>query len=393
MRALKHDQGPETALSSAPRARADSEALLSRMRQRAIQTYRGRVALSKLLLAVGVNRGDSVAIQAYTCRAVTDALRAIDATPKFIDLDKTGVNLDPAQLATQLRSGVKAVVLQHTFGIPADLDEICRLCRSYGVALIEDCCHSLFSTYNGELIGTFGEGAFYSFEWGKPVVAGLGGLAIANSDNCLRALHKMMLQSAAPSLVREFKNLIQLIAFRTFFTPQRYWKIKRIFNSLSRHGLVVGSYSSGSVAENPEYRLKISKITSLLINSGIVAHFNDLQRRRDLVDYYKHNLRASKFPALTTPHNAETVYLRYPILVQDKPALLAQAEEQGVEIAGWFSSPIHPFSPAQLSREGYQSEQCPNAEVRCAHLVSLPLHAGVTAKVCDQILKFLETRI
>ena len=76
--------------------------------------YRGRVALSQLLLAGGVRKGDCVAIQAYTCSAVPEGVLAVGAKPLYIDVVKNGVTMSPNDLELKLDGlkGVKAIVIQ-----------------------------------------------------------------------------------------------------------------------------------------------------------------------------------------------------------------------------------------------------------------------------------------
>ena len=60
--------------------------------------YRGRVALSELLISAGVKNGDSVAIQAYTCSAVPEGVIASGAKPIYIDTIDSGITMSPDDL-------------------------------------------------------------------------------------------------------------------------------------------------------------------------------------------------------------------------------------------------------------------------------------------------------
>jgi dTDP-4-amino-4,6-dideoxygalactose transaminase len=54
----------------------------------------------------------------------------------------------------------------------------------YSLTVIEDCCHACGSAYQGRQLGRFADAAFYSYEWSKPVVLGVGGSALINSPRC-----------------------------------------------------------------------------------------------------------------------------------------------------------------------------------------------------------------
>ena len=162
---------------------------------RELTYFRGRVALAAMLEGLGVGEGTSVAIQAFTCVAVPDAVLATGAVPVFVDIEPGGVNMDVERLRdaltdVQAASPIRAIVVQHTFGVPARVDELIELAEAHDVPVIEDCCHTFHTRYAGRQVGSRGVGAFYSYEWGKPVVCGVGGSARTNDpglDARLRA--------------------------------------------------------------------------------------------------------------------------------------------------------------------------------------------------------------
>ena len=69
---------------------------------------------------------------------------------------------------------------------------------------------------------------------------------------------------------------------------------------------------------------------------------------------------------------ADPVMLRYPVRVNDKPGVLARAAAEGLDLAGWYDSPVHPLTGEQLEQAGYQPGRCPNAEAAIGQVVHLP---------------------
>ena len=100
--------------------------------------YRGRVALAALLKGLGVGAGDSVAIQAFTCLAVPEAVLATGATPLYVDIEQDRFNMDPPCLAERATASTKAIVVQHTFRIPARMDRIVAIASQHDIPIIED---------------------------------------------------------------------------------------------------------------------------------------------------------------------------------------------------------------------------------------------------------------
>ena len=78
----------------------------------------------------------------------------------------------------------------HTFGFPADIEALVRLCEAYHIVLIEDAAESLGSFYKGQHTGTFGLMGTLSFNGNKTITTGGGGMILTN-DSALakRAKH------------------------------------------------------------------------------------------------------------------------------------------------------------------------------------------------------------
>ena len=152
--------------------------------------FRGRVALYAILKAMGIGAGDHVVTQAFTCIAVPEAIIASGAHPVYVDLESNGFNMDPDDFKLKITSQTRAVVVQHTYGIPANMDSIVQIADERSIHIIEDCCHTLVSKYRGKLVGTFGAGSFYSYEWGKPIVVGIGGSAGVNDKDLRKKIER-----------------------------------------------------------------------------------------------------------------------------------------------------------------------------------------------------------
>ena len=115
---------------------------------------RGRVALAALLKALNIGKGCAVAIQAFTCSALAEAVLSVGATPVWVDIEPDSFTMDADDLAKKISPQTKAIVIQHSYGIPASMDELCALAVKHNIPVIEDCCH----TQTGHTIrGCFGE--------------------------------------------------------------------------------------------------------------------------------------------------------------------------------------------------------------------------------------------
>ncbi len=178
--------------------------------------YNGRAALYYALKVSCAGNGDEVIIQAYTCVSVPNAIIEAGAKPIYCDIDES-LNLDPEELAKKITDKTKAVIVQHTFGNPARIDEIKEVLKNYQsrasidkfipqdtclrkipptpplvkggimrkIILIEDCAHSLGAKYDGKLVGTFGDISMFSFGRDKVISSINGGMLCVNNKELL----------------------------------------------------------------------------------------------------------------------------------------------------------------------------------------------------------------
>jgi CDP-6-deoxy-D-xylo-4-hexulose-3-dehydrase len=103
------------------------------------------------------------------------------AIPVFVDVELATYNIDASKIERAITPKTKAIMLAHTLGNPFNLDVITALCKKYDLWLIEDCCDALGSTYNGQLVGTFGDIGTLSFYPAHHITMGEGGAVFMNS--------------------------------------------------------------------------------------------------------------------------------------------------------------------------------------------------------------------
>lgn len=101
--------------------------------------------------------------------------------PVFVDCTLGDYNLDPEQLEPALSERTRAIVVAHTLGNPVDMEPVMALAREHGLYVIEDTCDALGSSYDGQLVGTFGDLATLSFYPAHHITTGEGG-GVVTSD-------------------------------------------------------------------------------------------------------------------------------------------------------------------------------------------------------------------
>jgi dTDP-4-amino-4,6-dideoxygalactose transaminase len=101
----------------------------------------------------------------------------------FCDTDDNTFTIDPALLETKITSATVGIIPVHLYGQPADMDPIVAIARKHNLWIIEDCAQAHMARYKGQLVGTFGNVATFSFYPGKNLGAyGDAGCAVTNDD-------------------------------------------------------------------------------------------------------------------------------------------------------------------------------------------------------------------
>ena len=149
----------------------------------------GTAAIHLALKLAGVGAGDLVFCSSLTFAATVNPVVYQDGIPVFIDSDRKTWNMSPAALerAFQIYEAKgklpKAVIVVHLYGMSAEMEPICQICRRYGVPIIEDAAESLGTTYQGIYTGTIGQYGVFSFNGNKIITTSGGGMLLFNDDN------------------------------------------------------------------------------------------------------------------------------------------------------------------------------------------------------------------
>jgi dTDP-4-amino-4,6-dideoxygalactose transaminase len=354
--------------------------------------WKGRIAFYAILRALDVGPGDEVVVPGFTCVVVPNAVRLAGATPIYADIEPGGYNLDPRRAAQLVTPRTRAIVVQHSFGIPAQIDALLDLAARRGLVVIEDCAHSLGGEQEGRRLGTVGDAAFFSFQWSKPMTTGLGGMAVTSKAAIADRLRRAHRETVPPPATAQLRLLVQYHAYARLFSPRLAWRAEDVLRAASRLGLFIGSSSEteleGEFPTDHDWRMgpfQEARGERLL---GTVparnAHADAMAARYDA--------RLEPAGWTTAPRPPGTTLLRYPVRVANKQRLLQEARRARVQVGSWFDSPLHPVALDEHARFDYVVGQCPNAERTARQIVNLPLHPRVSAAEADRTARFVLAR-
>jgi CDP-4-dehydro-6-deoxyglucose reductase, E1 len=127
-----------------------------------------------------IKPGDEVIGVAAGFPTTVNPIIQFGAVPVFVDIDLDTYNIDAEKIEAAITEKTRAIMLAHTLGNPFNLDVVTDLCKKYNLWLVEDCCDALGSTYDGKMLGTFGDIGTLSFYPAHHITMGEGGAVFTN---------------------------------------------------------------------------------------------------------------------------------------------------------------------------------------------------------------------
>jgi dTDP-4-amino-4,6-dideoxygalactose transaminase len=147
-----------------------------------ISAFNGTVTLELALTILGIGPGDEVIVPAISFISSATAISRVGAVPVFVDLEPRTFHIDPEQARKAISPATRAVMAVHFGGMMCNMDELTAICRERALHLIEDAAHAQGAEWKGRRAGAFGIAGSFSFQNGKVLTAGEGGLLVT-SDN------------------------------------------------------------------------------------------------------------------------------------------------------------------------------------------------------------------
>lgn len=128
-----------------------------------------------------IKKGDEVIGVAAGFPTTVNPIVQFGAVPVFVDVDMKTHNIDVELIEMAITPKTKAIMLAHTLGNPFNLSKVKALCEKYNLWLVEDCCDALGATYDGKMVGTWGDIATLSFYPAHHITMGEGGAVFTNN--------------------------------------------------------------------------------------------------------------------------------------------------------------------------------------------------------------------
>lgn len=363
----------------------------------AISFNSGRSAFFAVLKVLQIRFGDEVILQSFTCVAVPNSIIALGAKPVYVDIDNS-LTMDTTDLERKITKKTKAILVQHTFGIPANLTEIMSIAKRHNLYIIEDAAHTIGGTYKnlprskaGKKIGTLGDVGFFSFGRDKAFSSIFGGMAITNNKELGQKLRTIQQRQKYPSFLWTVQQLLHPILFSLILPFYNFLSVGKImiviFQKLRLLSLPVFSEEKNGKFDivfvqklsNPLAQLAFFQLKRLL-------EYNN--RREEIANIYIKKLSKSNLEML---YKNSIPFLRFPIMVKKRDEFISFFRKNGVYVGKWYSEVIDPKG-VDVKNISYQMGSCPHAEYIAKHIVNLPTYPIMrddeVEKVVDLVKKY-----
>ena len=320
----------------------------------------GKAALYLILSGLHDMSGRrKVIIPAYTCFSVPSAVRfaGLDIVP--CDIVPETLDFDYARLESSIGDDTLCVVPTHLFGIPADVEKACALCRAKGAFVVEDAAQAMGAVHEGRKLGTLGDVGFFSLGRGKNITCGSGGIILTSSDGIADAIRARFAEVGNVPAAGYMKDILEIVFMTIFLHPGLFGVPKRLpFLKL------------GETRFHESYPL--TRLTGF--QAGLLrdwpSKLEKLNRARAARgDGYRNRLGlAGSMPI----YSGSFAYNRFPVYTGDrrsKDALCAEGDLLG--ITPMYPSAVHRIPQLRGCFEGAEFR---GADLVSDTLVTLPTH-------------------
>lgn len=359
----------------------------------------GRTSLMAILRSLDLNSNDEILLQAFTCNAAVNPVLWKGLKPVYVDCDEDNFNIDIEDLKKKITPKSKIIIVQHTFGLPAEMVKILEIAKQNSLILIEDCAHSLGSEYYKQKVGTFGKAAFFSFSRDKIISSVYGGMVVTNDPSLAEKLQQAQDKFEYPSYCWILQQLMHPILMNFLILPFYKILLGKILLVLSQwlHILSKAVHWKEKQGRKPSYFPKRmpNALAALALNQfkKLDAFY---EHRRNLADFYYNELKISSFEVEKNLSSGSLnfagrkhSFLRFTIKHPAAHRIIKKAWSRNILIGDWYTSPIAP-DDTKLNKMGYELGICPKAEKLSKQTLNLPTHINISKKEAKKITNFLK---
>lgn len=316
----------------------------------AVAVTNGSAALHLALQALGIGPGDEIIQPAINFVAAGNMTIACGAKPVFADIANLGEpTIDPEDVEKLITPFTKAIVVMHYGGYLCRMAEIKEICRTRGIAIVEDACHAV----GAQTVGNMSDIACFSFFSNKNLAVGEGGMVTTNSD--------------------ELAQKVRLL--RSHGMTTLTWD--RFRGHASTYDVAMHGYNY----RLDEMRAALGRVQLAKLDKGNA-------RRKKLVELYRQKL--SGLTGWIIPFNGYTGGSAYHLMV----ALAPDESERSRVMAALTNARIqcslhYPCIPDFTAFKAFRQGSLQKSRAFAKRAITLPLYPGMSEEQVEEICAVL----
>jgi len=337
---------------------------------------RGTVAIYLAIKALGFENG-KIIMPSILCLSPANAIIYAGLTPLYCDVSLTDFNIDINSLETLLKTepDVRAILLPHIYGQPADIDRIKQLSKKYNVTLIEDAAQAFGGQYKNVYLGSFGDFSILSFGHSKILDAGGIGALLFDDGKYLNSINKSLKMLPEKVNYTKLQELYLKIYYDIAKYIHIYKNIKKLYYSFPYifKELYLNRYIDNNI---------IKKILDNLKNLS-----DYVNSRNEKAGQYKILLQHEKIKH--PEYKWHGVHWRYSFLIESKnqELIAKKIREKGIDVSNWYP-PVHLYyelEPRHLKNAEYVGNHIFNLWVDfCYNKFRIKKSVDEILKIIDQ---------
>ncbi|RQR43563.1 lipopolysaccharide biosynthesis protein RfbH [Burkholderia sp. Bp9140] len=325
-----------------------------------------------------IRQGDEVIGVAAGFPTTVNPILQFGAVPVFVDVELGTYNIDATKIEAAISPKTKAIMLAHTLGNPYNLEAITALCRKYNLWLIEDCCDALGATYNGQLVGTFGDIGTLSFYPAHHITMGEGGAVFTNNPEL-----KLIAES-----FRDWGRDCYCAPGKDNTCGKRFcWKL----------GTLPEGYDHKYTYSHLGYNLKITDMQAACALAQMDRLDGFVQARRENFGYLHERLQTCT-EHLILPHatpNADPSWFGFPITLRPEAEfsrldLLTYLDQNKIGTRLLFAGNLT-RQPYMIGQEYRVSGDLTNTDIVMNQTFWVGVYPGLSHEMLDFIVEKIET--
>ncbi|MDO8461040.1 MAG: aminotransferase class I/II-fold pyridoxal phosphate-dependent enzyme [bacterium] len=355
----------------------------------AVSFNSGRSSLYAILKTIGIGESDEVVLQSFTCVAVPNSIIWTGATPVYADITPS-LTMDPDSLKKKITKKTKAIIIQHTFGIPADITTIIDIAKEHKLFVIEDCAHAIGIDYKNRQLGMFGDASFFSFGRDKAFSSVFGGMVITKSRSFGKKLRVFQKHLREPGAVWTIRQIFHPLAFFFILPLYNFFSLGKIILVILQKLRFLSfpvSYKEKIGESKPTFVAKLPEPLACLALQQIrkIKEFN--KHRMDISNYYLSEFKDFEFDI---PYKESIPFLRFPILSENRDELLSYFKKNKIYLGTWYSNIIDPKG-VDFTKIFFEKSSCSKASDYALKIINLPTHPTMTMDDAKRIVDLLKT--